>query len=127
MSWAEDMGIDCISSPEDIVMMEKFWEYERKRFIEHMSKETFELQKRLIRKEIEPNRKSRHPMKAQEIRYFTHVNIQGELVDVRTIDANYARNLHKWYAASGFSEDSLYMKTLKDLSETSAEEDFKNL
>ena len=63
----------------------------------------------------------------QEIDYFSHPVANNRTVDIRTIDANYAHNLHKWYAARGFSEDLLYMKTLKDLSETSAEEDFKNL
>lgn len=68
------------------------------------------------------------PSKAQqEIEYFSHPVSNSRCIDIRTIDANYARNLYKWCAARGFSEDLLYMKTLKDLSETSAEEDFKNL
>lgn len=63
----------------------------------------------------------------QEKEYFSHPVSSSRSIDIRDIDANYARNLYKWYAAKGFDENLLYMKTLKDLSEKSAEEDFKNL
>lgn len=63
----------------------------------------------------------------QEKEYFSHPVSSSRSVDIRDIDANYARNLYKWYAARGNSEELLFMKTLKDLSEKSAEEDFKNL
>lgn len=54
------------------------------------------------------------PLEDQLVRYFSHVNQQGEIIDVRTIDSRYAKNLHDWYLRRGYERNIMFIRYLRE-------------
>lgn len=63
----------------------------------------------------------------QELIYFAHVNNEKLVIDTRTIDSRYAKNLYRWYSRRGEDESNLFMQNLKNRFEQDAVDDFKDL
>lgn len=85
-------------------------------FLEEVSQHVAERARMLARKEIEPSSHPFFPKKEQEAYYFTHLNADGEKVDVRGITPEYARNLYSFYRKTFATDESLFMKVLKSVS-----------
>lgn len=75
----------------------------------------------LALKITEPSEYIHIPMEDQLVRYFSHINQQGEIIDVRTIDSRYAKNLHNWYLRRGYDRNIRFIKYLKEKFEQEVE------
>lgn len=86
-------------------------------FLEEVSQHVAERVRMLVRKETEPSSHPFLPRKEQEAYYFTHLNADGEKIDIREITPEYARNLYNFYKKTFVTDESLFMKVLKSISE----------
>ena len=91
-----------------------FAELEKRDFELQMSKRITKMVHELLRREKEPGDHPFYPKKRQEETYFKHKG-QGGIIDIRTIDSDYAKNLYNWYIKHhDYDENILFMKTLKN-------------
>ena len=114
MAWAEDNNIDWVTEPGDVEQLESFQRIAEEDFTKQLGKRISEMVHELITRKVEPGHHPFYPKKRQEETYFKHKG-QGGIIDIRTIDSDYAKNLYYWYIKNhDYDENILFMKTLKD-------------
>lgn len=107
-------GSDWISEPEDYQLHLNMREKEKNFFEKQMEKRIVVIVQNLIQRKMEPGNHPFYPKKRQEETYFKHKNANGEIIDVRNVEAEYAKNLYNWYIKyHDYDENILFMKTLK--------------
>ena len=81
-----------------------------------MSRRIAEMVHELLRREIEPSHHPFYSKERQEETYFKHRNSTGEIIDVRDVNAEYAKNLYNWYLnGCGYDADILFMRKLREI------------
>lgn len=81
-----------------------------------MSKRIAKMAHELLRRERNPAHHPFYTKERQEETYFKHKNANGEIIDVRNVDTEYAKNLYNWYLNNhGYDEDILFMRKLREI------------
>lgn len=107
-------GSDWISEPEDYQLHLNMKESERHFFEKQMAERIAIMVQDLIQRKVEPGDHPFYPKKRQEETYFKHKGQDG-IIDVRTVNPDYAKNLYNWYIKyHDYDENILFMKTLRN-------------
>ena len=113
MPFSEDNNIDWVTEPKDVEQFESFQNNAKEEFTMQLASRVSKMARQLITRKVEPGNHPFYPKKRQEETYFKHKG-QGGIVDVRTINSDYAKNLYNWYIKHhDYDENILFMKTLR--------------
>ena len=94
-----------------------FKEIEKESFRQSIKKKYKRDIRALLRREKEPEDHPFFDIEKQRDVYFKHKGQNG-IVDIREIDAGYARNLYNWYLQKhNYDKNLLFMRTLKEIKE----------